>query len=398
MKLIKALVFSLFFCPMVAFSASSDFMTAAQLLAVAKNADIAQVQSLINAGADVNFVDATGISIVCTALMNNDVRAAQILQMYGADASQCDAQIKRYNNRNKAKGGGGLFSGLSSAQSMTLAAAGAAVVVGGLLLLTDVFDPGNDNDSVGSGGDRPNNNGGNGNTGTGTAAFTVPYGPAYLTPDGKITTSTETYAANLAGYNPSAGGIRELDFNYFRPLEQAENNYFLDKIYVPLQNYMLMMHGYSALANGYQGQGIFRDESTRNPVLVANDAGGKAPVSVGLITGNGLNPTGSAARATGIQYTNSAAANADIYTVDKYRNYANPSGGALGAEITGFDLSGTGTAMNPFATSYDSALGKIVAGWESGGRAYGDLYGFVPNGQLGIYRTGNGQAGSASYR
>ena len=30
---------------------------------------------MVNAGADINFVDSTGVSIVCTALMNNDVRA-----------------------------------------------------------------------------------------------------------------------------------------------------------------------------------------------------------------------------------------------------------------------------------------------------------------------------------
>ena len=117
--------------------------------------------------------------MVCTALMNNDIRAAQILQMYGADASQCDRQIKKYNKRTVPERSGGLFSGLSSAQSMTLTAAGAAVVVGGLLLLTDVFDPGNDNNATVSPGDRPggggNNSGGNGDA---TAALTLPYGPA----------------------------------------------------------------------------------------------------------------------------------------------------------------------------------------------------------------------------
>ena len=158
MKLIRILIVSLFFAPIASFGASNDFMVAAQLLAAAKNADIQQVQSLVNAGADVNFVDSTGLSIVCTALMNNDVRAAQILQMYGADASKCDTQIKKYNNRTKPRSSGGLFSGLSSAQSISLTAAGAAVVVGGLFLLTDLFDPGNDNDSAGSGGDRPNQN------------------------------------------------------------------------------------------------------------------------------------------------------------------------------------------------------------------------------------------------
>ncbi len=103
MKFIRVLVFSLFMAPFVASGASSDFMLAAQLLAAAKSADIQQVQALVNNGANVNFVDSTGLSIVCTALMNNDVRAAQILQMYGADASNCDRQIKNFNNKNKSR-------------------------------------------------------------------------------------------------------------------------------------------------------------------------------------------------------------------------------------------------------------------------------------------------------
>ncbi len=391
MKFIRILMFALFLVPSVSRAASNEFMVAAQLLAAAKNADIQQVQSLVNAGADVNFVDSTGLSIVCTALMNNDVRAAQILQMYGADASKCDSQIKRYNNRTKPKPNGGLFSGLSSAQTIGLAAAGAAVVVGGLFLLTDVFDPGNDNDSSASGGNRPDNNPDSGGGVNGNAAFSVAYSPAYLGADGKMTTDDSVYQENLASWNPAAGGLRAADFNYFNPNEQPENNYYVDGVGVQMQNYLLMMHGYSAFANDYFGQTVFRDKSNNNnPVLVSNNAGGGAPVAVGLVTANGLNSTGSAARAGGIEYANSAAADATTYLVDKYLNYANPDAG--GVEIAGFDFSGSGTAMNPFATSYDNALGKIVAGWEAGGRSYGDLMGFVPNGRLAIYKTGGGDA------
>lgn len=390
MKRIKIFLISLFMAT-AANAASGDFMMAAQLLAAAKSADIQQVQSLVNNGANINFVDSTGLSIVCTALMNNDVRAAQILQMYGADASRCDSQIKQYNKKNKSKGSGGLFSGLSSAQTISLAAAGAAVVVGGLFLLTDVFDPGNDNESGTSGGNRPdNNNGGGSSGGAGTAFVTVPYSPAYLGTDGNVTTSDATYQANLLEWDPSAGGVREWDFNYFRPTVQTENNYLVDGIKLPMQNYLLMMHGYAAFANEYLGQKIFRNEITNNPVLVANDAGGGVPVIVGLVTANGVNATGAAARGDGIEYANSAAADATTYLLDKYLNYNNPSSGVLGAEIAGFDFSGSGTAMNPFASAYDSALGKIVAGWNAGGRSYGDLFGFVPNGRLGVYRTGGG--------
>ena len=392
MKFIRILVFSLFFVPVASFAATSEFTMAAQLLAAAKAADVQQVQSLVNAGANVNFVDSTGVSIVCTALMNNDTRAAQILQMYGADASKCDRQIKQYNNRNKSRGGGGLFSGLSSAQTISLAAAGAAVVVGGLLLLTDVFDPGNKNDN-GSGGDRPNHNGDGGSeSGVLKPYLSVPYSPAYLGTDGKITSDSTTYYENLAQWNPGAGGVRDWDYNYFRPDVQPTNNFLVDGIEVPMQNYLLMMHGYSAFANEYLGQFVFRDAVTRNPVPVANDAGGGNPVAVSLVTNNGINATGSAARADGVVYAASAAADAVTYLVDKYLNYNNPTvSGVLGTEITGFDFSGAGTAMNPFASSYDTALGKIVAGWEAGGRAYGDLFGFVPNGRLGVFRTGNGK-------
>lgn len=395
MKYIKILVFALFFAPTALFAASSnEFMVAAQLLSAAKNADIQQVQILINNGADVNYVDSTGLSLVCTALMNNDMRAAQILQMYGADASKCDQQIKKYNSKNKTEGSGGLFGGLSSAQSLTLAAAGAAVVVGGLFLLTDVFDPGNENSGgSSSGGDRPGGGGGNSGGGA-TEGFVTPYGPAYLTTDGKIAYTTAAYNQNLASWDPSAGGIREKDFNYFRPDVQETNNYLTDGITVPMQNYLLMMHGYSPFAHGYMGKSIFRNDS-RLPVIVSNDAGGGAPVKVLLITENGINPTGSAARAEGVTYADSAGANANTYLVDKYLNYNNPNNVdgtiTLGAEQTGFDFSGSGTAMNPFASANENALAKIIAGWEAGGRANGDLYGFVPNGLLGVYRTGGGK-------
>lgn len=110
MKYIRILVLSLLFLPFAARAASSEFMVAAQLLSAAKNADIQQVQVLVNNGANVNFVDSTGMSIVCTALMNNDVRAAQILQMYGADASNCDRQIKQYRTKNTTRTESGGFS------------------------------------------------------------------------------------------------------------------------------------------------------------------------------------------------------------------------------------------------------------------------------------------------
>lgn len=398
MKYIRIFLFALFLVPATAFVASAatvnnEFMVAAQLLSAAKNADIQQVQALINSGANVNYVDSTGLSLVCTALMNNDLRAAQILQMYGADASQCDRQIKQYEARNKPDtDSGGLFSGLSSAQNIALAAAGAAVVVGGLFLLTDWLDPGNENANSGSGGgNRPGQGDGSGGDGTTSSTESIPIGPAYFTSDGEIAYSQSAYLANLQQWNPSAGGIRELDYNYFRPIDQPSNNYVVDGLPSTMQNYLLLMHGYSSFANGYMGQYTFRD-SSRNPVKVENLTGGGQPIRTALITANGVNPSGSAGRTTeGILWATSTSVSADPSSADKYANYNKPSGGNLGAEIDGFDLSGSGTAMNPFATVSDTALAKIVAGWEAGERAYGDLFGFAPNSQLAIYRTGNGQ-------
>ena len=389
MKYIRILLLSLFVMPFAARAASSEFMVAAQLLAAAKNADIQQVQALINNGANVNFVDSTGMSIVCTALMNNDVRAAQILQMYGADASNCDQQIRKYKSKNTTTGSGGLFGGLSSAQSITLAAAGAAVVVGGLLLLTDVFDPGNDNKSSSSGGNRGEDKPGS-DTNKPTEELAIQYGPAYVDAAGTISYSTAQYNENLALWNPtSGGGLRTLDFNYFRPTVQTSNNFSTDGLVGRWQNYLLGMHGYSMFANGYMGQKTFRD-SANKPVKVLNASGGDAPVQVALVVGNGINPAGSAGRGDGISYALGTAASADVRTTDKYQNYNDPVSGVLGAEKSDFDFSGSGTAMNPFASNNQSALAKIVGGWETSERGVGDLYGFIPNGQLAIYRTGAG--------
>ena len=414
MKYIRLLLFALFLIPAGAFAAVSgqnnEFMVAAQLLSAAKNADIQQVQNLINAGANVNYVDSTGLSLVCTALMNNDVRAAQILQMYGADASQCDRQIKQYESRTQPTESGGLFSGLSSAQTISLAAAGAAVVVGGLFLLTDWLDPGNENGGGSSSGNRPGGETGDGgDSGVTSESDEIPVGPAYFTADNEIAYSTAKYQENLAQWDPSVGGIRAADFNYFRPgvkIEQDEDedapqiqqtSYLTDGITVPLQNYLLIMHGYSSFANGYLGQYTFR-KSNHEPQKVLNTTGGGKPIRTALITANGVNPTGSAGRSVdGIEWSSSTAVDANTGSYDKYANYNNPSGGNLGAELANlggnsdFDLSGSGTAMNPFASVMDSALAKIVAGWEAGGRAYGDMMGFAPNSQLAIYRTGNGK-------
>ena len=380
MKFIRILVFSLFLAPVASFGASNDFMVAAQLLAAAKSADIQQVQALVNNGADVNFVDSTGLSIVCTALMNNDVRAAQILQMYGADASNCDRQIKKFNNKNKPRGGGGLFSGLSSAQGIGLAAAGAAVVVGGLFLLTDVFDPGNDNDASNAGGDRPNNNPG-GNTGGGdvNVAFTLPAGPA----DDDV----NLWSSNAYAYN----------FNFMKKF-----------------NYLMMAYGYNSMARGYMGLETIRITSDKTPFNLSglpfpgDPLEGGKPVDVAVVSASGVNATGSladgwlnwadesqvnVAQAACTQYgSGSTECTNAMATLTKqsrkFYNRSNLTDLTDLTERTGFDFSGHGTVFGA-ASEQDSTSAKVVAGWKPG---IADYYGFVPNGQLTVYRTGGGLA------
>lgn len=393
MKFIRIFAFSLFFVPVCAFGATNEFMVAAQLLAAARNADIQQVQILVNNGADVNFTDSTGLSIVCTALMNNDVRAAQILQMYGADASKCDQQIKKYNSRNKSERSGGLFSGLSSAHNLTLAAAGAAVVVGGLLLLTDVFDSDNNNSS-GGGGDRPNGGGGD-NPGA-EVGMTLPYGPAMP----NAASERENYSNNLNYYSPTTDGLLKDNFK------------LLTDTYA--QNYLLMMHGYSALARGYMGMRTLRNTNSRVPIdLKGNNLGpdpvlGGRPVNVALITTNGVNATTDSSlgdrlvpwTTTNANGTAANGASNDMISSKYYNNkiIRGPDSQSLSddstvedaAFVNDFDLSGHGTAIhNGAASATDNLLGKVVGGKDTG-YTTADYMGFMPNGQMTIFRTGGG--------
>ena len=398
MKYIRILLVSLFVLPFAARAASSEFMVAAQLLSAAKNADIQQVQALINNGANVNFVDSTGMSIVCTALMNNDVRAAQILQMYGADASNCDRQIKQYRNKNTTKtGSGGLFGGLSSAQSMTLAAAGAAVVIGGLLLLTDVFDPGNDNKSPSSGGNRGDDNPG-ADTNNPTEKLAIPYGPAMPNAEKEA----EKYTSELNFYSPSnADNILAKNFKLMNNMAGG--------------NYLLMMRGYGALARGYMGMRTLRD-SARAPItndtlkqysLGSTAVAGGRPVNVALVTTNGVNASETSSLGdrllpwTTINGTTINPASTDMVSSKYYNNKITIAAGATDlsgmsttedlAFVNDFDLSGSGTAINnTSASALDNLLAKIIGGKEAG-YSDADYIGFMPNGQMTIFRTGGGR-------
>jgi len=368
MKCIRFLVLFLLVIPTVSFAEKdSGFQTAAKLLSAAKKGDTQTIQQLIRSGADINYTDSTGMSLVCTALMNGDKHSVQVLQMYGADASGCDRQIKKYKkNLNKALNGEekSFFSGLSSSHILALSAGGVALVAGGLALFTDVFKFGNNNSSSG-GGSRPHHD----DDDPSIKSSAIPYGPAYI--NGGY--SDEAYKTNLALYKSSK------DFTY------------MTQKVTDLQNYLLVMRGYTTLAHGYLGQYTFRDES-HNPVKVLNGTSGGKPTTVAVITENGVNPAGSLVN-DNIVYAYSASEGANTAIVSKYDNYALSKNDSdyVYTEKTSFDLSSSGTSLNPFASSDDSALAKVIAGWENEGRSYADLVGLVPNAQLAVYRTGDGK-------
>lgn len=407
MKFIRFLGVLWILFPCMSFAASSsDFQNASKLLSAARRGDIQTVQILINNGANINYTDSTGLSLVCTAVMNNDKRAIQVLQMYGADASSCDRQIKNYKQKTRVAAHGeeyGFFSGLSSSHVILLSAVGVAAVIGGVALLTDSFKAKNNNSASSSGGSHSGGGGGS-SSGSGSqwGTGTTPYGPAYLTSTGEINKNADI-AANLALWDTrSQSGLKYDDYNYLRNVLTVENvktsQAKLDGLNPLLENYLLDMHGYHSFANGYMGQYTFRN-SSNTPELpklkdaLSNPLQGR-PVRVALITGNGINPYGSANSAKGIMYAINNTTTSQTPIVDKYINNTL----SVNSEMTvfteteneGFDLSGSGSVFNPFADVNDSALAKIVAGWEAGGRTNADLYGFVPNGQLAIFRTGDG--------
>lgn len=414
MKFIRFLVFALVFAPFASFAAPSEFTVAAQLLAAAKNADIQQVQILVNNGANINYVDNTGLSLVCTALMNNDLRAAQILQMYGADASKCDRQIKDYKTKNSPGRTGGLFGGLSTAQGLTLAAAGAAVVIGGLFLLTDVFDPDNDNNSSNS----SNGNHGGGSSGggsgstTGTAVFAggLPYGPAMPNATAESSGYDDAFAVFYNQYITGADGGQVENTPNYQNFQLMNGSTDASASNYGNMNYLLLMRGYSPLARGYLGMRTLRNTETNAPLstsqynLGSDPVEGGRPVNVALVTANGINAADNTSLQEKFLIWTSNSGPASLNTASntmvssKYYNNTITLGNDNSSvsddsvtEVTSFDLSGAGTAIhNTDATEADNVLAKIVGG-NMATNSNGDFVGFMPNGQMTIYRTGGGK-------
>lgn len=398
MKIVKFLLFSVIFIPCISFGASSnDFQNAAKLLAAARRGDIQSVQVLINSGVDVNYVDSTGVSLVCTAVMNNDTRAIQILQMYGADASNCDRQIKDYKRKSRVAASGeeyGFFSGLSSSHVLALSAVGVAAVLGGVALLTDAFDNDNNNGGSSSGGSHGGGGGGGGSSGSTAQLFALnlPYGPGCTGDD-----CSEDFAFWQS----------QQDFEYM-----SDNGF----------NYLMVSRAYNPFVRGYLGMSTVRNDTTKEVFNLSyypfNETpdGGK-PVNVAMLTATGVNSTGSAVDGI-IQWFDEsnknilaslcqssdgtftpacqAAVDASIKTSHKYYNLSGQVG-ETPVEDTSFDLTGSGSVFGN-ASDEDTKLAKIIAGWEYDGRDESDYYGFVPNGQLLVYKTGVGEVGVSDYK
>jgi len=410
MKFSKALIIAGFVVPGVSGAWADDFSMASDLLVAAKNANLQQVQSLIRQGANINYVDNTGLSLVCTAIKNNDMRTAKILQMYGADASNCDRQIKNYNSRNTPEETGGLFSGLTKTQGLVLAGVGSAAVVGGLLWLTDTFSPDNGNGGGGSssGGNNNNNNNNNNTNTSGTGLFGtngLPYGPAVVNAAGE----RDTYPENLKLYYlQEITGASGTD-----PVPNTPNyeNFVLMNAN---QNYLLLMHGYSAFARGYFGMRTLRDLQTNVPLLSykqyelgTEPVMGGRPVNVALVTTNGINAAADTSLADKFLVWTTNSGNSSVNDASNYnissKYYNNritldDQNGDLGNDTTAeergllssFDLSNSGTAIhNSLALGTENLIAKTVGGLDS---AIGDFVGFMPNGQMTIYRTGGGHA------
>ncbi|MCL2749304.1 MAG: hypothetical protein FWE50_04505 [Alphaproteobacteria bacterium] len=371
------LVFLAFCFALLSFGAhaASGFEQAARLLSAARAGDTRTVDTLVRSGADVNFVDNTGLSIVCTAIMNNDMRAAQILQAYGADSSRCDQQIKRYKQSQKPKldSDSGFFSGLSTPQNMILMVGGAALVVAGVVWLASSSSSSNNNPGSGNNGGGGHGGGGGGGGGgtldTAWAPGALPQGPSLNT------------------FNPDLFS-EPTNLPYGNDFVYMSNGANLNGVN---QNYLLLMYGYAPLARGYLGQSTLR-KTNKAPYTSAelealfsglNITGG-VPVNVALVTNNGINPTGSANDGLIFYATCLTSDPSCTASTHKYFNLNS------GIENPIFDFSGHGTVFNSDATTYESSLAKIIAGWEYGGRANGDYYGFVPNGQLTVFRTGGG--------
>ena len=184
-------------------------------------------------------------------------------------------------------------------------------------------------------------------------------------------------------------------------------------------NGMMVSHAYNSFVRGYLGMSTVRIADDKTPFNLSllpyveanvnnkNPVDGGKPVNVAMITGSGVNVKNTDSSANGtITWVDAAsiptvqsvcnangnnsalcynALSAATKTSNKYYNEDyKVSHSIVGQDDTKFDLSGSGIVFG-VANKQDTTSAKIIAGWEYGGRASGDYYGFIPNGQLTVY-------------
>ncbi|MFQ6759783.1 MAG: hypothetical protein ACLRFM_00025 [Alphaproteobacteria bacterium] len=354
----------LVFTPAASIAAGTDFNMAAQLLSAARNGNTRLMQNLINSGADVNYVDSTGLSVVCTAVMNNDVRAVQVLQMYGADASGCDRQIKNYRARNNPTSDTGVFSGLSPTHKLVLGAVGVAGGIAGVLWATDAFGGDGGGDSGVATGGHGSNSGSSEDSGD---------------TDGNI------------GFTVAAGYCQEgqCDAQFWRDLNG--NGVYMTNNGI---NYLDVIGAYDAFARGYLGLTTWRGTNNA-PIDLSNytaPAGGKSPVLIAMVNKTGVNLGGSISSNIDIEYIQSC--NGTVCTPGTIGKIYNNSDGA---SAVNFNLSSDPSVFGS-ATDSDTKLAKIISGYTSDvDLGPNDWVGVAPNSTLAIFKTG-GQSVTKGYQ
>lgn len=355
-KFNRALFLLSVFVPGVSFAADADFNMAAQLLSAARNGNTRLMQNLINSGADVNYIDSTGVSVVCTAVMNNDTRAVQLLQMYGADSSQCDRQIKNYRTRNTQTSDVGLFSGLSSTHKLVLGSLGTVGAVAGVVWATGAF-------SSDGGGDNGVGSGGHGTGGGGGSDDDKPTKNLWFTiADGFCMTGEcePGFWRSCIGSYMTNNGIDYLD----------------------------VIGGYDAFARGYLGLTTWRGTNNApiDLTLYNAPAGGRAPVLVAMVNKTGVNLGGSISGDIKIEYIKSCSGTTcEVESIDKIYNNSGL------ASTVDFDLSGEGVFVG--AVNSDTKLAKIISGYTSNmDTGTNDWVGVAPNSTLAIFKTGGKSA------
>lgn len=392
---------------------ANSYQDAIQILSSASRGDTTTIETLISNGADINYKDNTGMSIVCTAMMNSDMNAVQILQRYGADASSCNRQIKNRNSVNTSNrdSNSGFFSGLSNYQKLTLGILGAGGIAAAVMAATDTgfFNSDDDNNSGSSSGGGGSGGGGSGGTTTNSYILTLPPMPA---------SSSSVETTNLALYSNS-GTTTAIANGFQRMSATVDGTNLINSVQTPssvptsMQNYLLLTRAYNAFARGYFGGSTLR--TTNNAILNISSLTGVSagtPIITALITAGGIRP-----------YTTSGTPTTNNFNTSEIYNYAecsSTSGGICTAASTVssgtiigkiynnstslpstqdtafFDLTATPTgAVDATNSLTDTMLARILVGdttiaYNSDAWTYpDDIVGMTPDGSAMIFKTGS---------